>query len=502
MKKFLLFSLISLMLNACSESTSEFYYVIPTVPTYIIPGTTNPQGQYAIAFGNYVNGQTRAMINSNSNTGYDDFTLYTWTKDSIVMDGWHAQWITNSWTYVGVDNQQVKYFDNFVNEYNFIGVIPQINSNISNGIVTTEVESFTVDNETSVDTPKEFLYAYTTVQKPVYSQGVFMNFKHGNAKTYIKFTSDDSNTEIIDYHPGTEGYDVYTTTATTFSALGPLLTSVNISDEDIDYINSHYTASKGFDYKTGNVIEGDLNTNMYDYLANKYQELSTIDLANWSNYVTNQNMRLIHIDKTGKTAADNDSYSATFVNIQNVNWNEHSSSGVEDVKDIVVLPATSVIGDGTDAVLSVYPTSAYANISLNGVDWNVSNTSTIQKFTKPLSKITSNDVNSPIESPTTWYALPCKNNNVGFTIKFSYKYKGVNVYDSRVFIPAEDCDWKEGKYYTYVIQINGRGNGHVEPNNIDADDPVIEQIDKNEIKLFKIEFSDYSNGGVIIKEIK
>lgn len=507
MRKFYFIFLMSLIMafNSCSESKTDFYYVLPyyTVPTYIVPGTTNSYGEYAISFGNYVNGQTRAAINSDSNTGYDDFSLYVWTQDSVVMDGWHTKWVSDGWAYAGVDNQQTKYFDNFVNEYNFIGIIPQTNSSVVNGVVTTEVESFVVDNEATTDTPKEFLYAATTVQKAQYSQGAIMNFKHGNAKVYLKFTSNDANTEIIDYYPATDGYKVYTMTATTVPTLGPLATDIEISEEDMEYINSRYTSSKGFtSYQSSNVISGDLEENMWQYLIGKYPTLSSITIGNWNSYVSNTNMRLIHIDKNGHTSADNDSYRAVFVNVQNVNWNEYSTSGNEGVKDIVVVPATSVIGDGTDAVLSVYPTNAYVDVSLNGLNWTVFDTDDIQKFTKPTTKITSNSVDNAIASPTTWYALPCNNTNLGFTIKFSYVYKGVNVYDSRVFIPAGECQWEEGKYYAYIIQINGRGNGHVEPNNIDADDPVIEEVSNNEIKLFSVEFSDYSNGGVVIKEIK
>ena len=84
----------------------------------------------------------------------------------------------------------------------------------------------------------------------------------------------------------------------------------------------------------------------------------------------------------------------------------------------------------------------------------------------------------------------------------SYKYKGVNVYDARVFIPSTECQWSEGKYYTYIIQINGRGNGKQEPNNPEANDPTITTSAKNEIKLFKVEFSEYTPVAPIIKEIK
>lgn len=501
-------TLLTVLLSSCDQDINVSCPYLPyyTTPTYITPGTNTNNGNSPITFTAYSNGQpiTRASVVSASGEGYDDFTLYVWTKDSVVMDKYHTQFVSPGWTYVGVDGQQLKYFDNFVDQYNFIGVMPQTTASISNGAVTTSVEGFTVDNEQTTDTPKEFLYEATTLGKEKYSEGVTMSFKHGNAKVYLKFTSNDSGTEIIDYYPSSGGYHEYEMQGKPFVAVGPLLTAVAISDEDIDYINSHYSVStewKGY-YSSNVTINGDLNTDMLGYLKNKY-DFTGIQLENWGNYINNDNMRLVHLEKTGKKVKDNDSYRGFFVNISNVTLVDKGMAGSSGVNDIVVLPATSSNGTGSDAVLSTYPQTADVTVSLNGLSWSTTSTGNSLTFTKPTTKVTSNDTNSAIASPTTWYTLPCNASNVGYTVKFSYVYKGTTVYDSRVFIPATECQWTEGKYYTYIIQINGRGNGHVEPNNPEANDPVIEGAPQNnEIKLFKVEFNAYQDGGVVIKEIK
>ena len=531
-KLFLFLTTVTLMFSSCKQDMELYTYPpLYLVPTYIVPGTTNAQGQSAIAFTTYSNGQgTRAFVNSESTTGYDDFSLYTWTNDSVVMDGYHTKWVTNGWTYVGVDGQQIKYFDNFVDEYNFIGVIPQqINNSISNGKVTLETEGFFVDNEATTDTPKEFLYATATVQKSNYPTGVTMNFKHGNAKVYLKFTSNDANTKIIDYSPYTPGQAAhaawdeevitysYNVTCKPFPAQGPRFNESAITQEDIDYVNSKYSVNGNWaTYYSSNVtVSGPLDEDMWQYLTNKYPTLQTEDLKQWSSQVANQNMKLVHmeiINGSGDSSLDG-CIRGWFVNVLNMSntptevvttVHHDAVQGIPESgkEGVVILPATSTLGNGSDAVLATYPTKATTEISLNGLSWNVTETTNIATFTKPSAKITSNDASTAIASPTTWYALPCNDANVGYTIKISYTYKGVNVYDARVFIPANECEWSEGKYYTYVIQLNGKGNGKPTPTDINAEDPTVNTSDNNEIKLFKVEFSEYGDGGTIIKEIK
>ena len=66
-------------------------------------------------------------------------------------------------------------------------------------------EAFVV-KEATEDSPKEFLYSKTTVARSDYSNGVNLNLKHGNAKVYFTFESDDAATKLLDftkYTPGT-----------------------------------------------------------------------------------------------------------------------------------------------------------------------------------------------------------------------------------------------------------------------------------------------------------
>lgn len=510
-------SLTMLLITSCSQNVDVLIgdgIIGECRPSYIIPGTKNAKGENAITFSNYSDARqafTRASVNSLSNTNYDDFTLFTWTNDSVVMNGFHVTYVDGNpsgWAYFNVDNQPIKYFDNFVDKYNFLGVIPMtdVQMSESDNLVKVNVEGFTVDNETTTDTPKEFLYAVTTVAKAEYEKGATINFKHGNAKVYLKFTSNDPNTEIIDYYPNTSGYHVYEINTKPTPVIGPLLSEIEITDEDIEYINNRYASSLGWIsyYSKNTVIDGDLNNSMSVYLNGKYDNVKLASgQGNWAQYLQNPNMRLVHIEKTGHTSQDNDSYRGWFVNVQNVTLVDKGESGSQGKEGIIMLPATSINGDGSDAVLATYPQTAEATLSINGLSWSEITTSNSVTYSLPTTKITSNNTNSPIASPTTWYNLPFNTNNVGYTVKISYMYKGIAVYDARIWLPASECQWEGGKYYTYIIQINGRGNGKQDPNNIEGDDPIVENNpSKQEIKVFKVEFTDYEDTEPIIKEIK
>jgi hypothetical protein len=498
------------ILTGCDIDNNTIIY--PQMPYYGYwqPYTTNANGQYVI--GGYVNGQqtTRAAMTRAAIAGgkYTDFALYSWTPDSVVMDGYHGIFNGNTWGYT----EAVKYFDNDVAAYSFIGVIPQ-NATQSfdavNHAVTVSAVGFTTDDAAaqagtqngSYAEDRELLYATATVQKANYANGATLSFNHANVKVYLKFASDDSETEIIDftpYTPGTPGQDAwdetidvttYQMTTTTIPTLGPLTNAIDISDEDMAYVNSKYTASKGFaNYQSNNVITGNLDENMWNYLVGKYPTLSTMDLANWGTYASNSNMRLVYIDKSGHTSVDNDSYKAVWVNVQSVNWSAGTTTQTTIHHDavpavpatghegVIVLPATSAAGNGTDAVIASYPSAVDATVSLSGITMiETANSNTIT-FTKPDGYV----YTTRVASPTTWYTFPASVNsvaNVGFTVKFSYTYKGVTKYDNRVFIPAADVQWLEGKFYTYVIDIHGKGNGTTDPNDADENDPTVPQTD-------------------------
>jgi len=529
----ILFFLNIILFSSCSQETSVNVYP-PYIPYvgYYQPYTTNANNQYMI--GGYVIGQTRSANTraAVSSTYNDSFSLFAWTSDSVVMNketnhGYHGVFAGNTWGYT----EDIKYFDNFVNEYNFLGIIPQSDDYvINNGSVIVNAVTFTEDNATYDN--REILYATQTVQKEGYPTGATLTFNHLNSKIFIKFTSDDANTEILDYIPGTPGtpgqdaYDevidvtTYSMSATTVPTLGPLVTTIDIDDADMNFVNSKYTSTKGFsNYQSSNTITGNLDENMWEYLVNKYPALSTINIANWSTYASNPNMHLVHIDKTGHTSTDNDSYTAVWVNVQNVNWNAGTTTQQIIHHDaipaipatgkpgIIMLPATSALQDGTDAVLATYPSDVNITLSLNDPVWTINSTSNTVTFTKPTGKVST----TPVASPTTWFTFPKNVNtvaNLGYTIKFSYKYKDVNVYDARIFIPStiiqdkSHCIWEAAKYYTYIINITGRGNGHDTPNDPDAIDPKIENTENYQITVNSANIQDYTEGGTWTINIK
>lgn len=76
-------------------------------------------------------------------------------------------------------------------------------------------------------------------------------------------------------------------------------------------------------------------------------------------------------------------------------------------------------------------------------------------------------------------------------LKFSYTYKGVTKYDNRVFIPAPDAQWLSGKYYTYIINISGKGTGVVDPTDADETDPKVPTTDEITVTATII---DYETG--------
>lgn len=534
MKKYLLSLLLSLIIicsfNSCTIDNgielpnNGCPQIVQIFLGEWTPGTMNSNGQYVI--GGYTTGQTRSAITKAavSQTYDDKFSLYAWTPDSTVMNNYHGVFGTDpnnnlpSWGYT----EDIKYFDNFVSEYNFIGIIPQSDSHIynpTNHTVTVSADTFSVSStDLAYKDDREILYATTTVQKANYANGASLVFNNLNSKIYLQFTSDDANTQILDFTPYTPGvpaqaaYDevidvtTYSMTATTVPTLGPLVTAIDIADEDMDFVNSKYTASKGFSsYQSNNTISGNLDENMWEYLLNKYHSLSSINLANWSTYTSNANMRLVHIDKTGHTSVDNDSYKAVWVNVQSVNWNAGTTTqqvihhdAVPEVpatgqRGIIMLPATSSNGTGTDAVLSTFPTSVNATISLSGVNWQILSTGNSITFNKPNENVYTN----PVQAPMTFFTFPASvanTSNLGYTIKFSYNYKGVNVYDARVYIPTSKCNWQSAKYYVYQIHISNRGNGKSDPSEADPTDPTIpSEITNYQITINSVSITGYTN---------
>lgn len=185
---------------------------------------TNPKGEYAIVFSNSNNRNTKAVVNSISGTGYDSFSLFSWNSinDTIMKPYLVEADNEASYKYDVIPNQELKYFKKVANWYDFIGVIPTNKTmTLTDGNVKVEgLTSFIVDDKKveqavnltdtlywktglAVDSPEEFLWAYKRVSKEDYGNTVELPFNHGNALVFIGFSSDKTDTKIIDYAPGT-----------------------------------------------------------------------------------------------------------------------------------------------------------------------------------------------------------------------------------------------------------------------------------------------------------
>lgn len=577
MKKFLLKTLFILLaivsFNSCTIENNDTYpngypQIVQIFYGNWTPGTINANGQYII--GGYTTGQTRAaMTRAAVSQTYDDkFSLWAWTSDSTVMDGYHGVFGTTNnqptWGYT----EDAKYFDNFVSEYNFIGVIPQSDSHVydaTNHTVTVAADTFTVaSTDLNYKDDHEILYATTTVQKANYAGGASLAFNNLNSKVYLQFTSDDANTQILDFTPytpanpgspaipGTPGTETYTSKSTKFidelvagnevqvgigfvGANSPKLTSGNPTTLYVGSNNTTYNyMAKDWLLSIKDAVNSQFVYYRLNAVANSTSKTETTE--DWESAASNKNIFMMKL-ADGVNATDfangNDAFmnaltaheadwfggspATTFksmfeqayaegwrvirINVSDANANQvlvflsnnqnittqvcevtGGTPGTPAVpatpesghKGIIMLPATSANGTGTDAVLSTFPASVNASISLNGVNWETTATGNSVTFDKP----TDVAYTTPVQSPTTFFTFPASvanTSNLGYTIKFSYNYKGVNVYDARIFIPSNVCNWQSAKYYIYKIHITDRGNGKADPTDptVDPTDPTI-----------------------------
>lgn len=559
MRKRLIFYLTLLCMSLLTFSSCDIdnscaiLYPQPFYGIYWQPYSPNGNGQYVI--GGYVNGQqTRAMTRAALADGYESFALYAWTADSVVMDGYHGVFNGNTWGY----EENLKYFDNDVAEYNFIGVMPQnANQTFNNGKVTVEAEGFTTDDEGAQTgeqngiyaEDRELLYASTTVRNIEYSQGATLNFKHANVKVYIKFTSDDPNTEIVDFTPYREGTPEVPATPGTETEKTTRMFDELVSGNTVGWPYAVGTEQSTYSGGTGtymNYVGSNLSTARITNarlaelmpLVNAqfiYTDADGNDVSNndWEKGVEKKNTVFLkfadNVD-TDEFLAGNDAFWTNLTAEEKVSMQNWYNSGIRVARinqiasgdyfawgmlnnqmtitvisggtpyqpavpatghdGIIVLPATSEIGDGTDAILSSYPTNVLATIDLNHISMFETNNASTLTFTKPNGYV----YTERVASPTTWYTFPSSansNGNVGYTVKFSYTYKGVTKYDNRVFIPAPHTQWLDGKYYTYIINITGKGNGVVDPTEADEQDPTVPKT--NEIIVTAV-INDYESG--------
>lgn len=232
---FLAIVLIVMTIASCTKIESTFNNGVPT----------NPKGEYAILFGNR-SVSTKATITSASQTGYDEFSLFSWNAiNDTIMKPYTVQTNgANSYQYDEVSGQELQYFKKTADWYDFIGVIPTTHTmTLKDGAVKVDgLTSFVVDDkraETAVnltdslywsaslaaDSPEEFLWAQKRVEKAEYANAVNLPFNHGNALIFLGFSSDRNDTKLLDYtphvdaqpaQPAVPGTETYTKKTTKF----------------------------------------------------------------------------------------------------------------------------------------------------------------------------------------------------------------------------------------------------------------------------------------------
>lgn len=564
MKKILFYLFALTLFVNCTSNEPDYNIHKVDDGNYIDVGTINDKGEYAITFNNGSSSARvikRAQHISVSGTGYDSFNLFTLCDTGVVMNPFIVEHNGIGWCYAGINNQDTAWFCSATNAYDFIGIIPTDAVSVlepsTKSVQVNNVEAFVV-KEAIEDSPKEFLYSSATVHRADYSNGVSLNFKHGNAKVYFNFESDDANTKLLDFTKYTPGTPAVPGTPASTSALSEKrkMFDVMAEGESVGYPLTSQQETMGGYYtgQLGNFMNLDPNHGSLNYISNaRMAELMPLVNAQFI-YVDENGNDISNVDwvygqdrknkvflkfAPGVNAADfiagNDAFwtnltpaeQAAMQNYhdsgcrllrinQNANgdyfgWGESYGSYMNTtsrwltilvpgtpstpavpasgIQGFLILAATSNLGNGTDAVISTFADSANALVSI-GSATTYTVTSTTDRF---YFDIPSTALTTKTASPSVLYSLPVKSvANQGFTLKFSYVYKGDSVYDVRAYIPANKCVWQEGKKYTYNIKIQGLGNGKADDTEADENDPVVPV--SNPIQVVLVTVDDYTDG--------
>ena len=561
MKKFLFYLSALILFVNCTRNEPD-YNIAPTNgnATYISVGTTNNHGDYAITFGNGNSNKKapRKMIhNSVSGTGYDEFNLFTLCDTGVVMNPYRVEYTTNGWAYAGIGTQDTAWFYGACSAYDFIGVIPtDVTSTLNATDKTVQVngvEAFVV-KEATEDSPKEFLYTATTVQRGDYANGVDLNFKHGNAKVYFNFESDDPTCKILDftpYNPGSPAVPGVPGTKTTTS-VKRLMFDLLAEGQLVGYpfnttqetLGGKYTGQKGnfFNihpntYFTNERLaelmplvnaqfvytdecQTDISNVNWEYGEDRQNKvfLKFADGVNAADFIAGNDAFWTNLTATEKSAMQNYYESGCrpirINQLANGNyfvWGESYGTYMPTtsryfvvltggtpgqpavpatgIQGFILLAATSVAGDGSDAIISNFVSSADATVNLTSTA-TYTPVSPVDRF---IYDIPTTALTAKTQAPSVLYSLPVKVvADQGFTLKFSYVYKGDSVYDVRAYIPADKCVWQEGKKYTYNIRIEGLGNGKLNPTEADENDPVV--TSNNIIQVVNVNVGGYEEG--------
>ena len=561
MKKFLFYLFALLLFVNCTSNEPDYNVQKIDGAQYINVGTINENGDYAITFNNGAAAPKRIKHVSVSGTGYDDFNLFTLCDTGVVMNPFLVEYNGVGWAYAGINNQDTAWFCSIADAYDFIGIIPAdataVLTEATKSVKVSDVEAFVV-KEATEDSPKEFLYSKTTVARSDYSNGVNLNFKHGNAKVYFTFESDDAATKLLDFTKYTPGTPAVPAVPASTSALSEKrkMFDVMAEGESVGYPLTSQQETLGGYYtgQLGNFMNLDPNHGSQNYISNaRMAELMPLVNAQFI-YLDEDGNDISNVDwvygqdrknkvflkfAPGVNAADfiagNDAFwtnltpaeQAAMQNYhdsgcrllrinQNANgdyfgWGESyglfmnttsrwltvlvpgtpgtPATPATGIQGFILLAATSNLGDGTDALVSTFAKTADATVSINNATSYEVKT-TVDRFTY---EVPATALTTKTASPSVLFSLPVKSvADQGFTLKFSYVYKGDSVYDVRAYIPANKCVWQEGKKYTYNIKIQGLGNGKADETEADENDPVVPG--SNPIQVVLVTVDDYTDG--------
>ena len=469
--------------------------------------------------------RTAAIETTDIINEYDEFSLFTWNTDSVVMNNYNGT--INNNTYIWGYKEAKKYFDNNAPKYSIIGIIPY-NGNLTlknDKSIDVSLEDFTTEGYTPNEKKykNEFIVAKTEVEKANYSQGATLNFYHQNSIVRVKFeTNSGNNLEILDFTPYVPEVPASSgTVVEKQSKMFDELVAGNtvgwpylVGTENSTYSGSAgtYMNYQGSNASTARITNARLAELMplvnaqFIYTDENGNNVSNVD---WVKGVEKKNTVFLKFADgvdTDAFLAGNDAFWTNLTEEEKTAMQNWYTSGIRVArinqigdgnyfvwgmlnnqmtvtvisgatpyqpasgkKGIVVLPATSDLQTGKDAQLSTFPSIVTANVSLNGVTYTTNSTVAEVIFTK------AGNVAYSIYSPTNWYTFPVQHvENFGFTIKFSYTLNGVTRYDARVFVPAVKCNWQAGKWYDYVIKVNTNKFGKADPSEADPTDPKIE----------------------------
>ena len=521
----------------------------------------NKQGDYAILFSHPM---TKAQISSVSGTGYDSFSLFTWNSinDTIMKPYLVLADGENSYQYDEVTGQELQYFKRVADWYDFIGIVPTTHQmTLTDGAVKVEgVTSFVVDDKRSekavnltdtlywsaglaAESPEEFLTAYKRVAKADYGNVVELPFKHQNSLIFLGFSSDQTDTKLLDYVPGTPGtpaipeqrdtVDTWINLKRSSDVVGSATklkgpgettytNAAALPDNLVNEIKSYYSVDGGtagdYDLHMGNTVWPSSTIkklrvvkpipNEYKLSVDMYNTGTIMEFFDGFKYLQDNGYDIQPANSGGKPDVWNYILIDAFVNgsaYTVVGLNPWDSNAVPqytinitpEVPAVPGLPAIEGIrvfsADSTgvnnvpiDTLYCVHiphTITADAVIDANGcVLSNRVTSDDVIQFSLPETVILSE---TPVWSPTTFYALPGDTDFNFIVVKLSYTYKGITAYDVRVPIHLPDGGLQPGKYYKYELYITSTSNGTNDPDEAanEKDEIIIEDNPVIQVRL-------------------